>query len=235
MELRKLADFKLENVTKINSDKAIIVDECHYIGAFFSTTQASPVSLDGLRYNLIHGLDLNSDTVNAELYRVPTGVVNESIGTNRPKTFRYRDMLVYENRDAEETINLYVGEKLVATIVDVSMTDRLIVLTNDVIDSDTYHAKSRYPHRISKNLLVQSHIQEFNTIMPKDILGADIPEFKGVPSAFSILPPFKRVIVGVYLNTSRCLPSSNNYEYSWEPIYRVYDQPYLPAKSDKLI
>lgn len=235
MELRKFTDFKLSEVTKLNSDKLIVVDECHYIGAFFSTTQITPISLDGLRYNLIHGLDLDSDTVNAEMYRLPTGVVYEKAGTSQPKSFKFRDMVIYENRDMESEIEIYRGTELVGKVVELDYTDRLVVLTDEAIDPDEYHAHSRYPHRRDKNLLVQSHIQEFNTMLPKDVLGVELPEFEGVPSAFNILPAFKKVIVDAYLDTSRCNHSQGVYQFSWEPIYRIYDQPYLPALSNKFI
>ena len=242
MRLRKFTEFSLDSVTKIGSDPVIVIDESHYIGAFLSTTQVAPISLDGLRYNLIHGIESiaqsqNPELLNAEIYKVPNGVIDEPIGTWRPKAFRYNKILIYENTELFtrgsiiERIYIYTdSESPVAEITDISITDRLILITNTEIDFNKFHSNSRYPHRFDKQFLTQGRLQEFNTLTPLETLSQYKIDFDGILSAFSIHPPHRQVKVDAFINTSRC--SQGTYSYSWDLITRVYDQPYLPAKID---
>lgn len=231
MKFNKITEFDLSDVTKLNSDYVIPIDESHYIGSYLSSGNYSVVSLDGLRFNAIDEVNMESPDCISKIYSVPTGV-NTNISKNwRPKAFRYNEMIIYENYDLEESIDIYIENELVGNITEIINTERLIILTKSLIDPQLLHESSRCPHDWNRSFLTQSTLSEFTTIDSRDELLNPVPKdhsIGSVPDAFQILPPFTKVPYNIEYKVT-------NGEVSKVVTYREFDQPTLPAFSKKFI
>jgi len=236
MEVTKFVNFKPKQVRRVVFDGAsygvISIDETHYIGAFLSSAQASLVSLDGLRVNILsrtgdQDIDITSSLVDSEVHRIPTGISNSSISQRRPRAFKYDNMVIFERPSLSITeFELYGDDDiLLGKVSGLTNVDRLVILTDHDIDYQRYHEQSRHPHRFDKNLLVQSMVNSFSALSPKDVLINEAPKFNGIPSVFQRLRSHKNVLVDAYLEVGEHL--------TWRGIYRYYLDNQLPAFTDK--
>lgn len=220
MVINEAIPFNVTEVDKINNDRVIVVNSNHYIAKYLSTYELSPITKDGMRFNLIDGLDMSSDLVNFEIYKVPTGVTPRNISTHNPKALLFRNKLIYINGlGSTDDLNLYVRGNLVASISAIEPKDRLIILTSTEFEAQVNHEIDVTPHQFDRIHVTKSNISSYSNITEIMTLGSDSIQSGGdyISSPYITQPPFVSRIVGYQFNPSTKL---------MDPITRRYDSPY---------
>ena len=146
MELIKLKEFKVTDITRIGDWRVLEIDEDHYIGAFLSTGCIAPRRLSGERYKYMD--KVSEDNISVKNLTVISGVDLDADSPNAPVTqaYRYAGMIVIENKNLDPSFEVYVGDDKVAEITKCGVSDGLILITDLDVNPTELHSKSIHPH-----------------------------------------------------------------------------------------
>lgn len=224
MVVTEIIPFELDNITRVNDEMVVILNSNHYLSKYLSSYQISHFTKDGLRYNLIDGIELSDPELNFKLYKVPTGVTENELSELKPRSFKYRNKLIYVNElGSTNDINLYIGDTLVATLTEVESKDKLIILTASEFEPQEFHELDDTPHQFDRSYVTEINISSYTELTRDITLGIERPEVSNHIRSISygVKLPFIPTIVGYEYNLSTS---------SFDPVTRRFDSPYFPIK-----
>lgn len=227
MRLNVIKDgFTIDEVYSINHYTLIDISNDHYIGSYLSTGDLSPIQGRGIIYDVwdtINYTGKGEDDPNFLYRSVPTGTSGKGVTNEKPKGFRFNNYLIYENIDFEESLTLYdINDTPLCEVLELTLSDKLIVINNDKFYYQDYHLNGRYKHRQGKHYLTQEMLNSYDPMFNIDKLGNRLPNYEEVSGSSHIFKISKDAITDAVVQYT---PNGSTFDISVKYLRNRFNQP----------